>query len=535
MTAYDYAAENEFPYLCQLIEQAEWKWAQIKRDFAMDASVFLHMTVVEVLFENQKWGGMFSPSFSTSHLSNHEMYTLGLFSKASDMSPSSKEEISLPTDDGVWHWLNEWTVDFHHPQVDKEGWQYSPNFYEPGHLWVGQPSQPSPLHGLVRRRRWFRVRKRRHISKGLSFLELVKIRSTHLKPMNQIADANDLQILQQQYESLIELLFQGIKSNVDEHTRNEASRLVECFLSIAEQLSSMSEKMNKVKRALSPDSTALDASFASTKSTKWNAADEPSGFETDSLNNSSNNFIRYPASGVKSAAWTADESAKSCFECQSSFTLFNRRHHCRWCGQVFCDKCTRSRLALSPNTAIQHRVCTSCHQFLTGPDTPLKHLTNQPKKTLSFSSTAGSSQAPTSTSYGRASTSSRRTSDPSSSSESDLAESWNHCPVCGMNLNRVDDREKHVDDCLKGKSGVHVNASNLYLLSTATSDMNVECTICFEDLLMGKYLLLMSPISLCLSSLYFVCYHQVRMLQDSNACACIMKSAFNHGSSDSSH
>ncbi|CAK9181424.1 unnamed protein product [Ilex paraguariensis] len=38
--------------------------------------------------------------------------------------------------------------------------------------------------------------------------------------------------------------------------------------------------------------------------------------------------------------WMPDQSCRVCYECDSQFTLLNRRHHCRLCGRVFCAKCT---------------------------------------------------------------------------------------------------------------------------------------------------------------------------------------------------
>jgi len=38
--------------------------------------------------------------------------------------------------------------------------------------------------------------------------------------------------------------------------------------------------------------------------------------------------------------WMPDQSCRVCYECDSQFTLFNRKHHCRLCGRIFCNKCT---------------------------------------------------------------------------------------------------------------------------------------------------------------------------------------------------
>ena len=40
--------------------------------------------------------------------------------------------------------------------------------------------------------------------------------------------------------------------------------------------------------------------------------------------------------------WMPDQFAKQCYACESQFTVFRRRHHCRLCGQVFCSRCSSS-------------------------------------------------------------------------------------------------------------------------------------------------------------------------------------------------
>lgn len=35
--------------------------------------------------------------------------------------------------------------------------------------------------------------------------------------------------------------------------------------------------------------------------------------------------------------WVKDELAINCFKCDKKFhSLYRRKHHCRYCGQVFC-------------------------------------------------------------------------------------------------------------------------------------------------------------------------------------------------------
>jgi len=38
--------------------------------------------------------------------------------------------------------------------------------------------------------------------------------------------------------------------------------------------------------------------------------------------------------------WMPDQLCKHCYLCEEKFTVFRRRHHCRLCGQVFCNRCS---------------------------------------------------------------------------------------------------------------------------------------------------------------------------------------------------
>jgi hypothetical protein len=72
--------------------------------------------------------------------------------------------------------------------------------------------------------------------------------------------------------------------------------------------------------------------------------------------------------------WVADAERSQCAYCKIEFgSIWNRRHHCRRCGDIFCDDCTNQRCLvpldeiLSPpngftllDDKIAHRVCKAC-------------------------------------------------------------------------------------------------------------------------------------------------------------------------------
>ncbi|XP_065372444.1 lateral signaling target protein 2 homolog [Calliphora vicina] len=61
-------------------------------------------------------------------------------------------------------------------------------------------------------------------------------------------------------------------------------------------------------------------------------------------------------------AWIPDQKAPRCMSCNTPFTAFRRRHHCRNCGGVFCGVCSNNSTPL-PKYGLTKavRVCRSCY------------------------------------------------------------------------------------------------------------------------------------------------------------------------------
>ena len=65
-----------------------------------------------------------------------------------------------------------------------------------------------------------------------------------------------------------------------------------------------------------------------------------------------------------SAHWIPDQGVSQCFKCQRGFDLFNRRHHCRSCGRIFCSACSCHRSRLDRADSEKVRVCERCFTYI---------------------------------------------------------------------------------------------------------------------------------------------------------------------------
>mmetsp|Transcript_21134 Transcript_21134/g.73006 ORF Transcript_21134/g.73006 Transcript_21134/m.73006 type:complete len:1779 (-) Transcript_21134:904-6240(-) len=64
--------------------------------------------------------------------------------------------------------------------------------------------------------------------------------------------------------------------------------------------------------------------------------------------------------------WMPDRLCKTCYECELQFNMFRRRHHCRFCGQVFCHSCASYFVdGKSVFLTGMVRACKLCHDQVT--------------------------------------------------------------------------------------------------------------------------------------------------------------------------
>lgn len=74
------------------------------------------------------------------------------------------------------------------------------------------------------------------------------------------------------------------------------------------------------------------------------------------------------------ATWTSDDRVSQCFSCRRTFSMFNRKHHCRVCGRIFCSECSNNKIKIpsfirhfiassvgTPEPSSEKRVCQICY------------------------------------------------------------------------------------------------------------------------------------------------------------------------------
>ncbi|XP_046366555.1 RUN and FYVE domain-containing protein 2-like isoform X2 [Haliotis rufescens] len=66
---------------------------------------------------------------------------------------------------------------------------------------------------------------------------------------------------------------------------------------------------------------------------------------------------------LKEAQWVGDNAATSCKQCSKDFSISRRKHHCRNCGDIFCNECSDNKMPL-PSSSKPVRVCDSCQALL---------------------------------------------------------------------------------------------------------------------------------------------------------------------------
>ncbi|XP_071439253.1 RUN and FYVE domain-containing protein 2 isoform X2 [Hetaerina americana] len=67
---------------------------------------------------------------------------------------------------------------------------------------------------------------------------------------------------------------------------------------------------------------------------------------------------------VSGAPWASDKATSRCKACSKEFGFARRKHHCRYCGEIFCRACSDNSIVIPSNSDKAVRVCDNCHLVL---------------------------------------------------------------------------------------------------------------------------------------------------------------------------
>ncbi|MCO5589008.1 hypothetical protein L7F22_042972 [Adiantum nelumboides] len=136
-------------------------------------------------------------------------------------------------------------------------------------------------------------------------------------------------------------------------------------------IGSASQVMCSVSLPTSVDPVSLDASrnqdFLNTVlDDTWASVHAPSAPPFLGHSQDSNAVLR-SVLDAEPPQWMPDSARNSCMQCHAKFQPFTRpRHHCRFCGGIFCRSCSKGKCLL-PLKFMQRdpqRVCDACYESL---------------------------------------------------------------------------------------------------------------------------------------------------------------------------
>ncbi|CAO3691090.1 unnamed protein product [Rhizopus stolonifer] len=399
--AYDVSAAAGESYICEMLERAGRKCWHLHHTEGISnpgnkrASMFgatydlleFHVSVIVILHENQRSAsllGLSRPQFSEDYLTKNDLR--GPWSLHPTGEPKTKEMVSLPETSTNnhristlthWFWLTDWQIDYSDPRVDPtSGWQYARSFEDEDALWT--PVAPTSGYHWVRRRRWVRVMKRRmDLTKGIRRGEISEtipeedeepgstdyllLAETIVQSLHtDLPESDEMKIQKflkeniEKYQDAVQVLYNGMRDDKNQLREHQASTLIKTYMTHIEKINTKLMNLSIIENSLETreltDQDIMDTNPWSNQD--WVPPNSPN-------------------------IWELDEQAKACRVCERRFGLLLRRHHCRKCGLVVCDKCSPWKVFLNSSDILQdprgpleslailasrsQRVCEKCY------------------------------------------------------------------------------------------------------------------------------------------------------------------------------
>ncbi|KAJ9597467.1 hypothetical protein L9F63_011688 [Diploptera punctata] len=159
--------------------------------------------------------------------------------------------------------------------------------------------------------------------------------------------------------------------------RNKCAQLEREKLSSESNVCKKSEELKKIQASLDEvagEKLALEAQLAASQSEQQTLLERCFASSAESENQRKNNAdlrrkleesqaalhelgrenqtLQLELEKLVGRKWTEDSDAVNCTLCQKEFSIIVRRHHCRNCGQIFCNECSSKWLLFKPTKSL---------------------------------------------------------------------------------------------------------------------------------------------------------------------------------------
>ena len=296
-TAFDLAAQSSQTFICEMLQQAETQY--VSRNTRYELVIELEST------------SLFSSVYSSKNVLPELTWT-------SDNIYKTMDQVHLPAND--WFWLTEWKVDDIYPgSVD--GW-----------IQVDKSDQGILQNVLKqRKRRWIRIMKKR-VDVQDDYLIEAELLYRNFVSGDLMDRQEDAKLELQNCREVIQVLMDGVKNDADKKRRAKALAMIQTFIEKAEAFQTVLDIVNDARVDDTPESvtvnieTAPDVALPSMNSSQSFDVEREQAAVTPLFPVASSSlFLNHRGVG-----WQKDEDVSECPDCKQAFTIFFRRHHCRY-------------------------------------------------------------------------------------------------------------------------------------------------------------------------------------------------------------
>jgi hypothetical protein len=143
------------------------------------------------------------------------------------------------------------------------------------------------------------------------------------------------------------------------HEKHEGKMLLREVMKLENEFNITNETLTTARPTISARLRAIHKAALQKKEEEEEVLDKKEEDEISNKKDSSNFHNIQPV--VNKPTWQPDYTTSKCKKCETRFTLFTRKHHCRACGDIFCYQCTSSRIAIPFLDFMEPvRVCDPC-------------------------------------------------------------------------------------------------------------------------------------------------------------------------------